>query len=115
MGCYDHAFRGAHRKYEIAQNYTPYNLLFYITLISLQNAQFITKDTELLTDLINLSNKIFPESDKERHQEALVRKTWEEQVTNTKRSINGNFRIWIYYCNKEGESHNVEVSLLMKN
>lgn len=78
--------------------------------ISLSNSKHLNKDLELVGDLINLSNKIFPESEKERHHEMLVRKTWEQHVNNVQRHGNETFRIWIYYGSKDGDSYNVEVS-----
>ncbi|GJQ71130.1 hypothetical protein Trydic_g1034 [Trypoxylus dichotomus] len=78
--------------------------------LSSSNTEYLNKDLELIADLINLSSKIFPESEKERHHEMLVRKTWEQHFT-IKRPDNKVFRIWIYYDNKEGECYNVEVGL----
>lgn len=80
----------------------------------MQNAELISKDLKLVTDLIDLSCKIFPDSEKERHHEMLVRKTWERHTQMDVRApSNDTFRIWVFYGDKEGISYNLEVNLVI--
>lgn len=75
-------------------------------------------DTVVLGQLISLYRSIFPEDPGELEQEKLMLQVLERYVKSPQgASVSdkkaGEFRVWIYFDNKEGETFNIAVGTLL--
>lgn len=68
-----------------------------------------------MTQIINLHPYIFPENAKESEQEKLMLQVLEKYSKSPQGSVNnkttGDFRVWVYLHNKQGQTFNVAVSI----
>lgn len=71
------------------------------------------QDVMVVADLISLYKHIFPEDPSEMEQEKVMLQVLEKHIKSPQGAVTknaGDFRLWIYLGDKEGQTFNVAVS-----
>lgn len=76
------------------------------------------KSTIVVAQIINLYNSIFPEDPAEADRERLMLQVLERCMKSpqgpTNNKVTGDFRVWVYIYNREGETYNLSVSIVKR-
>lgn len=87
------------------------------TLMHYESNDDPQQDSVVVSQLISLYTYIFPENAKEQEQERVMLQVLERYAKSSQGGINtktsGDFRVWVYFHNKDGETFNVAVSFFL--